>query len=306
MIMKNLGTATWDSTYKLVSRGPFLNTNWGTSNIPIVGTVAPNANYTFTQNFTAPVTPGTYTFRWRMAQGAGNVVFGQETLGLSIVVSADAAQYISRTGAVSVNAGQDFYAQYTMKNTGTTTWTSGTNYNLRTITPTDNLTWAKNRGFVAGSVAPGASVTVTIQLTAPITPGTYTQQWQMNHTATLFGEKTPLLTMTVAQGADNAQFVTQTGVPATVAAGTTFNATITMKNLGTATWDGTYSLAPIGNNNFGITGIASGSVAPNANGTFNAIFTAPATPGTYTFQWRMSHGAPKFGQASTSVTITVT
>ncbi|HYE78582.1 MAG TPA: NBR1-Ig-like domain-containing protein, partial [bacterium] len=307
--MKNLGTATWDSTYKLISRGPHLNTNWGMSNIPVSGTVAQGANYTFTQSFTAPATPGTYNFRWRMAQGAGNTPFGQESPNVSIVVSADAAQYISKTGAVTVNAGQDFYVQYTMKNTGTTSWSTAAGYNMRSINPTDNTTWGRNRIYLpgTGSVAPGSSVTLTGLCTAPLTPGTYQMQWQMNKSTALFGEKTPLLTMTVVQGPNNAQYVSQTGLVHTVAAGATFNATITMKNLGTATWDATYLLVPIGSHAWGQAGgIASGSVAPNANGAFTATFTAPATPGTYTLQMRMSKAGTKFGQATPSFTITVT
>ncbi len=67
-----------------------------------------------------------------------------------------------------------------------------------------------------------------------------------------------------------------------------------------------YSLTSVGSNNFGVASIASGAVAPNANGTFSATFTAPSAPGTYTFQWRMSHNGVYFGQASLKVTITVT
>ena len=305
--MKNLGTTTWDNTYSLVSRNPYLNTNWGTSSIAVTGTVAQNANAVFTHAFTAPATPGTYHFKWRMSHGG--TPFGQETSDLAIVVSADAAHYVSKTGAVTVNAGQDFFVQYTMQNTGTSTWSTATNFNLRSITPTDNLTWGKNRGYFPtnGTYAPGTSVTITIQCTAPFTPGTYNMQWQMNHIATLFGETTPLIVMTVVQGADGATFVSNSGVPASVVHSTTFSATVTMKNTGTATWSAAaYSLVPIGSNNFGQASIAAGTVAPNANGTFTATFTAPATPGTYTFQWRMSHSGTKFGQPSTTVTVTVT
>ena len=104
------------------------------------------------------------------------------------------------------------------------------------------------------------------------------------------------MTITVVQGPDNAQFISQPGVPTTIAHSATFNATITMKNLGTATWDNTYALTAIGTNNFGVASIASGSVVQNANGTFTATFTAPVAPGTYTFQMRMKHGATLFGQ----------
>src|SRR4029079_8633628 len=108
----------WDATYSLVPTG---NNNFGITGITS-GSVAPGANGTFTATFTAPASPGTYTFRWRTKHNT--TLFGQSTPLISIVVSNDAAQYISRTGATTVNAGADFYIQNTMKNTGTTSWST--------------------------------------------------------------------------------------------------------------------------------------------------------------------------------------
>ncbi|MEA2551899.1 MAG: hypothetical protein QOJ65_75 [Fimbriimonadaceae bacterium] len=299
--MQNLGTATWDSTYSLMPTG---SNNFGVAGIAS-GSVLPNANGTFTAGFTAPTTPGTYTFQWRMQHGAAK--FGQPSTSLSIVVSADAAQYVSRTGALAVNAGEDFAVKYKMLNTGTSAWSSASGFYLRRVTPTDDLTWGVNRGDLptSGTYGQGVSFTFTMGCTAPITPGTYAMQWQMSHGATLFGEKSPLISITVTQGADNAQFVTQTGIPSTVVHGATFTATVTMKNLGTATWDATYSLAPL-YDVWGVASSPSGAVGPNATQAFTATFTAPSTPGTYHFRWRMQHGATKFGQSSPDVVITVT
>ena len=52
------------------------------------------------------------------------------------------------------------------------------------------------------TVAPGASGTFTGLCTAPTGPGTYTMQWQPNRSGTPFGEKSPLLSITVVQSAD--------------------------------------------------------------------------------------------------------
>lgn len=95
LVMKNAGTATWNTTYKLVSRDQTLNTNWGTNTIPLVGTVSPGANATFNHTFTAPLTPGTYHFEWRMASATS--AFGDETPNTTIVVSPDAATYVSES-----------------------------------------------------------------------------------------------------------------------------------------------------------------------------------------------------------------
>lgn len=307
--MKNLGTATWDNTYALASTGA----NFGVASIPVTGSVAQNGNATFTGTFTAPATPGTYTVTYRMQNGS-STKFGQ-TASITVVVgTGDAAQFISKTGAVTVDAGSDFWVQNTMANVGSTSWSTGTNYWMMSQTPANNTTWGTNKMVLpgAGSVAPGAQVTLTKLVQAPTTPGSYTMQWQMSNNGTAFGSLTPLINMTVVQGNDNAELVSQTGVPTSVVHGTNFSATITMKNLGFATWStaGGYSLKamnPAGNTTWGPSSIAvTGSVAPNANGTFTGNFTAPSTPGTYHFQWRMNHNTTGFGQYTTDVTITVT
>lgn len=180
-------------------------------------------------------------------------------------------------------------------------------YSMMTVNPNNDAKWTATRGYLAsGTIPPGSTGTFTALCTAPITPGTYTMQWQMNKASVPFGEKSPLLNITVNLGADDAQFFGQIGVPTTISRGTTFNAIIAMENLGTATWGASYTLNAIGSNSFGIASINAVSTAPNANDAFSATFTAPVTPGTYTFQMRCAHNGTKFGQPSAKVTITVT
>ena len=298
--MKNTGTATWSSAYELLQ---LPTATFGVSFITS-GSVAPSANGAFTATFTAPSTPGTYSFRFRMSHSGTK--FGQATPAVNIVVAADASQYISRSGATTVNAGADFSTTYTMKNTGTTTWTAGAGYSMLTLNALNNTTWGTNRLTITGSVAPGASYAFTRTLTAPVTPGSYNMQFQMNKSGTVFGQATPNTVITVVQGADDAVFVSQT-VPTSVVHGHTFSATVRMKNTGTATWNGpTYSLAMLGTSNFGVPSVSAPTTAPNATGVFTATFTAPSTPGTYTFVCRMLHTVTRFGQASVVVNITVT
>ena len=67
----------------------------------------------------------------------------------------------------------------TMQNTGDTTWTAGTYYNLGAQNPADNTTWGTARMQLPAAVAPGASVSFNFNATAPTTPGTYNFQWRM-------------------------------------------------------------------------------------------------------------------------------
>jgi hypothetical protein len=70
--MKNIGTATWVPTganpYRLGSQNPQDNTNWGLGRVNLTNSVPPGSQYTFSFTVTAPSTPGTYNFQWRMVQ----------------------------------------------------------------------------------------------------------------------------------------------------------------------------------------------------------------------------------------------
>ncbi len=87
--MKNSGDTSWNtaSGYYLGSQNPQDNTVWAISRVEISGTVAPDANYTFTFQITAPAIPGTYNFQWRMTQDHVEW-FGGFTQNVAIVVTA--------------------------------------------------------------------------------------------------------------------------------------------------------------------------------------------------------------------------
>jgi hypothetical protein len=114
--------------------------------------------------------------------------------------------------------------------------------------------------------------------------------------------------------ANNAQFVSQ-NVPSTMTAGQTYAVSVTMKNTGTSTWTeaGGYRLGsqnPENNTTWDADGRiplnAGESIAPNASKTFAWTVTAPATAGTYNFQWRMRQsGVEWFGDTTPNVAVTV-
>ena len=92
---KNTGTLPWNNTgspgnyanaYRIKSWGPADNNIWGVSFVPLPYTpVNMGQSATFTFMVTAPSTPGTYNFQWRMNQG-GVGWFGQENPPISITV----------------------------------------------------------------------------------------------------------------------------------------------------------------------------------------------------------------------------
>lgn len=118
--MKNTGTATWPAlgTYRLGSENPQDNTIWGTQRVSTISSVGPCQPYTFYLNITAPATPGTYNFQWRMVQESV-MWFGDFTPKLAIVVSSSAPTVTptntatnTPTPTVPVIDSEDYRIQY--------------------------------------------------------------------------------------------------------------------------------------------------------------------------------------------------
>lgn len=66
----NNGGTVWDPNtgYKLGSEDPRDNFNWGTNRVSLPEAVSPGGTRDITATFTAPQSPGTYHFSWRMLQ----------------------------------------------------------------------------------------------------------------------------------------------------------------------------------------------------------------------------------------------
>ncbi len=117
---------------------------------------------------------------------------------------------------------------------------------------------------------------------------------------------------TVHNSTNNAEFVSQTGVPTTLAPGQTATVSVTMKNTGTTTWTKT-NLTKLGSFNPQDNTLlcpnrielnTDESIAPNQTKTFTFVIVAPATAGTFNFQWKMlQDGIGWFGKASTNQVI---
>lgn len=110
---------------------------------------------------------------------------------------------------------------------------------------------------------------------------------------------------------NNAQFVSQS-VPTTMTAGTTYQVSVTMGNLGNRTWTGQEGFT-LGSRNPDENGIwGTNRVAlwrdnlPGALITFTFNVTAPAAPGSYNFQWGMlQEGVQWFGPPTDNLVINV-
>jgi RHS repeat-associated protein len=90
--MRNTGTKTWTAAdqHRLGSQNPQDNGTWGIARVGVPATVAPGSDATFTFNVTAPASPGTYYFQWRMLQ-EGVEWFGDYTANVAVTVTQPAA-----------------------------------------------------------------------------------------------------------------------------------------------------------------------------------------------------------------------
>lgn len=117
-------------------------------------------------------------------------------------------------------------------------------------------------------------------------------------------------TMRTVAAPNNAQFQSQ-NVPTQMVPGQTYPITIVFRNNSTASWTeaGAYRLGtqnPQDNATWGINRVPTESVAPDGFKTFTFNVTAPSTPGTYNFQWRMvQEGVQWFGDYTPNVAINV-
>jgi len=64
---------------------------------------------------------------------------------------------------------------WTIRNAGTSTWTAG--YMLRFFS--GNAFGAPNENLIGQDVLPGGTIDITLQMTAPTTPGDYRSDWVM-------------------------------------------------------------------------------------------------------------------------------
>jgi hypothetical protein len=122
-----------------------------------------------------------------------------------LVADTNNAQFVSQTVPNSLVAGQTTNVAVTLKNTGTTTWTTAAAYRLGSQNPQGNVIWGTARVYLSSSVTPGQSVTFNFAITAPSTVGTFNFQWRMvQEGIQWFGDQTPNVAIAVKSSAATA------------------------------------------------------------------------------------------------------
>jgi Ig-like domain-containing protein len=161
------------------------------------------------------------------------------------------------------------------------------------------------------SIGTGSTPTPTVTPPGPTATPTRAASPTSTATLTRTPTSTPTPTPTAAPAANGAAFVSQS-VPASIVAGMTFSASVTMKNTGTTTWSkaANYRLGSlVSGNPWGdrVELSATTSIAPGQQVSFAVTAVAPQAAGNFTFQWQMVQDLVGwFGAASPIANITVT
>jgi hypothetical protein len=194
---------------------------------------------------------------------------------------------------------------------------TGTSYSqtLQCSGGTPSYSWSIVSGL--GNLPPGLGLTAGTGVIsgAPTTVGTYNFTVRVTDSTTATAQKALSIVVTQPGIAYNSQFVSQT-LPTSVLPGQNFNVNMKFQNTGTQTWTApafylvtqnpAYNYTWLGGS-YNAIDLSGFNVAPGQQLDFTFQAMAPATTGTYYFQWQLykDNGITFFGQMSTNVVVAV-
>ena len=202
------------------------------------------------------------------------------------------SRIISYNFPATILPGDSYHVRIVVKNTGTDTWTAAKNYKLAPIGYSDPFNKYKLVLAPKDNIKPGQTKTFTFTMKAPLTPGTYTTDWQMyKERIAWFGQK--LVRKVVVVNPTKSSVMISNNLPARMLPGQSYHASIVVKNTGTDTWTAAknYKLAPMGYsdpfNKYKLVLAPSDNIKPGQTKNFTFTMKAPVNPGTYTTDWQM-------------------
>ena len=308
--VKNAGTSTISGAslvyrivdptagYAIVAQGPQFQ----------LGDLTPGLSRQVPTTLLAPTTAHRYIVRWDIQTPGGL---------LSQIAS---APYREEWLSVVLSAGQTTSVNVTLQNTGARTWPAASvrlSYHWVSDVTQRTVVWNGNRALLPSDVQPGQTVTLPIQLTAPVYPTRYRVQYDLVWEGSFwFSEKgTDLWEHTV-----NVPFDYRAGYQApsalTLPLGSTTKVPVTITNTGTSTWPSSGGLiVDLGTHWYTAAGTLvtwdgartplSRDLGPGQSLTLDATVQSPAKAGSYTLRWDLSfEGVSWFGDKGVAPGIT--
>ncbi len=209
-------------------------------------------------------------------------------------------------------SGQKYSVNIKYKNVGATVWDAKKGYRIIWAEAGLRKIWGAidtARPFDP-PVAPGESVVIGFDLTAPASIRIAQLSWQLQGPdGKSFGEVAMAKSVRIEHSDKQARIVMQL-VPAEVAVGQSFNADFRVENIGATAWSRAmgFQLAALKSGVWGLDNIELDSdahVAPGEIARFSASFTAPEHAGVYPFQWQMRQNNTFFGDVSAPVDVVI-
>gem|GEM_PF-3222923 len=164
---------SWNSVSNVTSYGLYIR-DLTTNTLYEYSINAPTTSST--QNLIA-----THKYKWNMYAFNGTASSAISTSYFFQISGTDNATFVSKTIAdgTQIEAGQNFTQNIRLRNSGSTTWTTGaTGFTLNFVSGSQMS--APNYVELSSQVSAGSEVNFSISMTAPAIPGTYTGYWRMN------------------------------------------------------------------------------------------------------------------------------
>lgn len=284
--MKNTGGTTWTPEgVELITTNPVGNTTFGITSMPLATSIPPGGTAVFSGRMKAPATEGTVQTQWRLHEKT------RAAFGAAALVSVALARELPVVTMTSPVQGAAFEPP-----TGTTAQVEVQG----SATPGINATISKLEifeGAIVHATVNGSSINQLITLSA----GTHALRLRATDNWGKIGFS-PIASISVK--ANNADYISQSAITA-LAAGTTYNYAVTMRNTGSKPWSveeghGFAVPDPQIAENWGMPhATPKAVVAVGGLTTFLIPIIAPSVPGMYDLQFQMlQDGREWFGEQS--------
>ncbi len=180
----NCSTVTWttDAGFALGSQADQDNTTWGTNRVPLPMDVPSQTEVTIPVDVTAPASPGSYRFSWKIVQEGQQWL--DEATPVANITALEAfdcgdqgplSRFVREDGVPgTVSPGDSVHASVTFANCGQDSW--GGAFHVGAAAPADDGIWSAGAMPLPLEVAPGYAITVPIDAHAP-SPGSYPWRW---------------------------------------------------------------------------------------------------------------------------------
>jgi hypothetical protein len=294
--VRNTGNTPWNNGYSLVFVADEQMGGPAQVQLPITN---PGDTVDIPVTLVAPSSQGQHRSTWQPRDPQGNLF--DHVLFLLVEVApvvqpgdlVDDAKFeadISIPDGTVIQAGKPFQKIWRIRNTGTTTWSAGYKLVFVKDTPMTSIL-----NLPVSQVGPGEITDITVNLTAPLTPGKYQSTWRMcNPQGQNFGhELFAIIRVPSAQPVvyDNrAVFIShETFEPgAFVSPGQQFDKVWVVRNIGKSAWSEGYTLAYLdGEKMAGPDSVAVPFTESQRTVRLSVSLVAPSAKGYYKGYWKL-------------------